>query len=286
MRAPLSLFVALFCFSCDSGETVDPSDTEDTDTSDTEDTDVSDIDDPAADSDGDGLTNGEEETLGTDPALVDTDQDGYTDFEEVDAGTDPLDAASVIYKGGWPYNPDKDSIADPGWETGAVEGQMVPNFIAVDQHGDLVELYDFAGRGKEIVLDVGTPWCGPCKAMASYLSTGNTDALIWNDEGEHFPWWKPEYEDLYRMVQDEEVYWVTILFSESATSGPAEQSDCEEWEAAFPNEHVPVLADTDLSIKTYLDIQSYPAISVVDSDMNLVVHSPTGPYDALRHLFP
>lgn len=44
---------------------------------------------PDADDDGDGLTNGEEEDLGTDPALADTDGDGLSDGEEVnDVGTD------------------------------------------------------------------------------------------------------------------------------------------------------------------------------------------------------
>jgi thiol-disulfide isomerase/thioredoxin len=248
---------------------------------------VSDTDDPgpdlSADSDGDGLTNAEEEVLGTDPAVSDTDGDGYSDFEEDHAGTDPLDVDSVIYKGGWPYNPNKESISDPGWETLAVEDGPVPNFTAVDQFGDLVQLYDFAGHDKLVILDIGTPWCGPCKAIASYLSTGDMDELIWNEDGEYYPWWKAEYSDLYRMVQEEEIYWVTILFSENGT--PVEQSDCEEWEAAFPNEHVTVLADSELKLKTFLDIQSYPAISIADSDMTLVVHSPSGPYAAFKYLF-
>lgn len=50
--------------------------------------------DPSGDEDGDGLTNGEEETAGTSPYLVDTDGDGYTDKIETDAGFDPLDSNS------------------------------------------------------------------------------------------------------------------------------------------------------------------------------------------------
>ena len=47
--------------------------------------------DPAnPDSDGDGLLDGAEVTLGTDPLASDTDEDGRTDKAEVDAGTDPL----------------------------------------------------------------------------------------------------------------------------------------------------------------------------------------------------
>ncbi len=51
--------------------------------------------DPDADEDGDGLTNGEEEALGTDPYRADTDGDGFSDGAEVAAGSDPLDAGSV-----------------------------------------------------------------------------------------------------------------------------------------------------------------------------------------------
>ena len=44
------------------------------------------------DDDGDGVLNGEEETLGTDPSSADTDGDGIDDKAELDAGTDPTKA--------------------------------------------------------------------------------------------------------------------------------------------------------------------------------------------------
>ncbi len=50
--------------------------------------------DPAADEDGDTLTNGEEAGLGTNPFLPDSDGDGSSDPMELTAGTDPLDALS------------------------------------------------------------------------------------------------------------------------------------------------------------------------------------------------
>lgn len=136
-------------------------------------------DDPV-DSDGDGLFDDEEATLGTDPALADTDDDGLTDFEEsqgttdplnadtdgdtyldfdeIAEGTDPSDPESRIYTGYWPYNRDKDAIADPGWDGAAREGETVPRFIAVDQFGDEVDLYDFAGHDKPIVLNLTAEW--------------------------------------------------------------------------------------------------------------------------------
>jgi hypothetical protein len=50
--------------------------------------------DPDGDNDGDGLTNGQEEEIGTDPNAIDTDGDGFSDFIEWVAGTDPLDPLS------------------------------------------------------------------------------------------------------------------------------------------------------------------------------------------------
>jgi hypothetical protein len=43
-----------------------------------------------ADSDGDGLSNARERSLGLDPKMTDTDGDGYSDGEEVTNGYNPL----------------------------------------------------------------------------------------------------------------------------------------------------------------------------------------------------
>jgi len=53
-----------------------------------------------SDCDSDGLTNEEEEAIGTDPESADTDRDGILDGQEVADGTDPLDACDS--KGGTP----------------------------------------------------------------------------------------------------------------------------------------------------------------------------------------
>ncbi|MEK3955874.1 hypothetical protein [Psychrobacillus sp. FSL K6-1464] len=58
--------------------------------------------DPNEDSDGDGLSNEDEEKYGTDPMNPDTDGDGDSDLEEIENGTDPLvdeDGELAIYNG-------------------------------------------------------------------------------------------------------------------------------------------------------------------------------------------
>ena len=96
--------------------------------------------DDAADADGDGLNDCEEESLGLDPTLSDSDGDGLTDLEEIDCGTSALDADDTCYACGWGKN-------DPGGiqSTGAGVDDVMENVALVDQCGDMVNMYDFAG---------------------------------------------------------------------------------------------------------------------------------------------
>ena len=230
------------------------------------------------DTDGDGLTDATEAELGTNPEVADSDGDGYTDFEEHDAESDPLDPASVIYTGGWPYNTNKDEIEDPGWESTPAIGTRLPRYVALDQHGEAVDLYDYAGHGKKVMLDIATQWCTPCKALAAYLSDGDTDHLLWDYDGDGeytlYPWWREDFGALYEMVQNEEILWVTLLYTPStSTAEPAQVEDAQAWDEAYPNEKVAVLVDTDLTLTDYLMVDSIPHLELLNSDMTLMTFS-------------
>jgi hypothetical protein len=84
------------------------------------------------DSDGDGLIDGDEDTLGTDPLDADTDNDGFSDGEEVNQlGTDPLDpndpgsgfTRSALVT---PQQPDPEPGPDPDPEPGPDDGGGFP----------------------------------------------------------------------------------------------------------------------------------------------------------------
>jgi hypothetical protein len=215
--------------------------------------------DPDADADGDYLSDAAEAVLGTDPHNPDTDGDGYLDGDEVLEGTDPLDPESRIYRGGWPYQRFKDDIPDPGFDGTAAVDSVVPRLVGIDQFGDLVDLYDFAGHGKKMVIDLSASWCAACRDMAQWLD-GETSASI-----------DPGYATIPERVASGEIFWVTILF-EDASGSPADATDVTVWYDAYPNPHVAVIADDDRALSNWFWPGAYPALFVVDETMALRVY--------------
>jgi hypothetical protein len=211
---------------------------------------------PSADDDGDGLTNGEEAALGTDPHDADSDGDGYEDGDEVAEGSDPTDPSSGIYAGGWPYNPDKEALGDPGWANAFRVGAQFPRFVAADQHGDMVELHDFSGQGRNMVVGVSAAWCGPCKSLSAWLKHGDED-----------------YDVVYPGVRDAvnagEVYWITVM-GENRDGGPATYATSIDWHATYPSDHIPVLADEDHDIVSWIQLAWWPSVFVVGDDMTVL----------------
>jgi hypothetical protein len=226
-----------------------------------------------ADADFDRLDECEELRIGTDPARPDTDGDAYLDGDEIREATDPLDAASRIYTGGWPYFADKDRLGDPGFDGAAAAGAQVPRFVGVDQFGEAVDLYDLAGHGVPIVLDVSTGWCAPCRELAGWLS------------GEPSPTFDadPAWASIRAAVDEGDVQWVTILF-EDAEAVPADAAFAAEWAETWPNDRIPILADGDSALTDWLWPAGFPNLHVLSETMILEVYDPFGFADALDAL--
>ena len=93
------------------------------------------------DLDNDGLVECQEIELGLDVENSDSDGDGLSDGEEFACKSDPMDPEDVCYSCGWIKN-------DPGnlSSTGSGIGDTIANFTLIDQCGDNVELWDFYGE--------------------------------------------------------------------------------------------------------------------------------------------
>ena len=211
------------------------------------------------DTDGDGLTDATEDQLGTDPNDVDSDGDGYEDGWEVGEGTDPTNPGSVIYEGGWPYNPNKESMGNGPWTSGASLGQQFPRWVAQDQFGDVVDFYDLAGVGvgPPVVIDVSAVWCGPCNQLAGWLDGDNNGYLT-------------GAEAIRQAVWSGEVIWVTVLF-EDAIGSEADSNDVQAWYAEYPTEGVVVFPDAGDQVYSLISPPGIPSLSLLNSDMTFAI---------------
>ncbi len=219
------------------------------------------------DSDGDGIEDNEELDMGLDPASDDSDGDGYLDPWEIAEGTDPADSDSVIYAGGWPYNPDKEALGESD-STRARPYEQVPRFQLQDQFGEVVDLYDFAGQDKYIILDLSGDWCGYCHEIAKLLEGQNS---YFDQFSSDYPW----ITSLPEAVEGGEIYWVTAIDADSSGRAPTE-STVEGWYNRYPHPLIPVLLDDEGVITDWFRPRGYPTMILIDPNME--VASASGDY--------
>ena len=274
--------LSTFALACDGGgdepgDSANAEETGDTDDSDTDDSDTadSDTDDsegetetgepPDDDADDDGLTDEEEAELGTDPNDPDTDDDTYLDGWEVAEGTDPLDGSSRIYTGYWPYYPDKDMLEQGSWDTASKAlGSQFPRDTFLDQHGDMVEIYDFArntnnpsGQEAFFIIDVSAQWCGPCHNMADWIGGFGGASAAGLDEA---------YPTVPAKVHDGRVWWVTFLV-ENSSGGPPTANDATSWYAQHPDDNIPVFVDDEQLVRARYGAGQYPFFFLLEPTM-------------------
>jgi hypothetical protein len=199
------------------------------------------------DRDRDGLLLGAELSLGTNPADPDTDGDGYLDGDEVNEGTDPLDAEDGIYIGGWPYQRDKEAFEGLGEvDDELLVGGQLPRVVLPDQFGEAVDLYDYAGQGRPVLMDISADWCGYTSYVHDRLSDPTADS---------------EWAELAQLIEDGEIYWVTSLLA--LHNGPATVEDAADLDERFPAPR-PVLVDPYMEVGL---VQGVPTLAVLSEDL-------------------
>lgn len=230
---------------------------------------------------------------------TDTDNDGYSDLQEQHFGSDINDNSSVIYKGGWPYNPDKDSMVDIGFRgCGSIpygngcectdnsqcmegskceilftsqncvpkEGAQLPQLIGIDQFGDYVDLYDFANQDKLILIEVSTMWAKASNTMAEWLS-GNPETI------ETMRWWQDNFNDVKALIDSGDIYYIRVLHQGSVKDDIITSDDITYWYDAYPHPNIVNISDPDAYIKTWVRPTGYPALMLFNSD--LTIHTPS-----------
>ncbi|MEN0065421.1 MAG: hypothetical protein AAGA48_24965 [Myxococcota bacterium] len=213
------------------------------------------LDPQVADTDGDGLLDGQEVEFGTDGLKADTDGDGYGDRDEIHEGTDPNDASDVIYTGNWPYFFGKDDISGQRGGQQMSMGRRFRRLEMVDQNGEMVDLYDFYNEeDKYVLLDISAEWCVPCQDMAAWL----------DHQTEGFS----EFNAVRDAVDAGDMYWVTIM-GDTADGSPVSVALSERWHEAYPTEPIAVLADESGEAVKYADVPFWPFLMLLGPDLKV-----------------
>lgn len=206
--------------------------------------------DPASpDTDEDRLPDGDEAALGSDPLHPDTDGDGYLDGDEVFEGSDPLDEDSRIYTGGWPYQPFKDDIK-PGDTAEIVENRRLGRFSREDQYGDVVDLYDFYGDGRDVMLhfcSLAGPYCEFVPRVLANEQSVLRDAIVRGD-----------------------IHFLTIVHEGVNRGDPPASSDAKRWADGHPGFPGPSLVDHDLSMTLAVQIRYTPTVVLLDEELRVL----------------
>ena len=212
------------------------------------------------------------------------------------------------YFGGWPVNPNKDKIQSPSLEGDCKSdlkevlcpcssnedcksgkcfssprvgqyclpgpGTIFPQFKLMDQFGEEVDLYDFAGHGKLIVIEMSTAWCAPCQKLAEWLIGDNLSVT------EH-RWWKEEYNIIKELINEQKIFFINIQVQDSYRT-PSSLESLEDWYNRYPDEHIPLLADSDYSVRDWVRVSGYPSVIVLNEKMEVVQFSMRGWHDSFN----
>ena len=218
------------------------------------------------------------------------------------------------YFGGWPVNSNKAAINDPGvtpecgkrednllsvgcecssdnqCESGKcfkgyssvgaycypTKGTVFPRFKLIDQFGEDVDLYDFGGHGKLIVIEISAAWCLPCKQLSDWMANDNKAVTLHKQ-------WKPEYNQLKTIFAEQDVFFINIQTSNQYKEPPSLES-LEYWYQEYEDEYIPILGDISGDFRNWVKNSAFPTVIILNDQMEIVRFSNRGWQDAFSFL--
>ena len=147
-------------------------------------------------------------------------------------------------------------------------GDIFPEFIGLDQFNQKVNLYDFAHQGKYIMIELATTWCSACKSLADWLSNNNMNI-------KEKRWWKDEYSEIKELVNNNNLYYITILYENNYQDYP-DYKTSKEWFDMYSDIKIPILADEKKSLHRWVKPTGIPTTILLNDKMEIVNFSNRG----------
>lgn len=127
----------------------------------------------------------------------------------------------------------------------------------MDQHGEVVDLYDFAHWEKDIIVNIAARNCSPNHGIADWLS-GEASSSTYNEE------------QLRKAINRGDVYWLELIYSHYLPPTESTPAHASEWSDLTDNEKVPVLADEALEAWDFAYAGHTPTTLLLDQDMTVL----------------
>ena len=149
-----------------------------------------------------------------------------------------------------------------------VEGIKIPNLVGVDQFGNEVSLYDFSHQGKLIAIEMAAAWCQPCNELSAWVTSNDMEVT-------KNRWWKSEYSIIRDLIHNNEIYFITIQY-EDFFKNNASKASVYEWYNDYPDNKIPVIADLEKKMHSWVKPTGIPLVFVVDEFMEIVAYTNRG----------
>lgn len=120
-------------------------------------------------------------------------------------------------------------------------GEVVPELIAIDQHGDTFSLWQFYGQ--VVILDISTMWCAPCRELAK------------------------EVDETWKHYEGSDLMYLTVL-PQNNDGKPPSVADLNTWTDTF-GVTAPVVSDDKDWYLGAVPTNTFPQIMVVGRDMRV-----------------
>jgi hypothetical protein len=138
----------------------------------------------------------------------------------------------------------------------------------MDQFGQMVDIYDFSGQGRYILLELSAAWCAPCNQLASWF--------VYDDpEVTYQTWWNPTYLQLKPWIETGKVTLINVQYGDEYRDN-ASLASIQDWYSRYPHDNVPVLADSEKLLHTWIKPTGIPTAILLNDKMEIIQPSSRG----------